>query len=119
MSIRIKTSLIVAVITLIAFALMAVVLNNFLTRENLQQDNQITQDNILQARSIIDDCIRNLDTMLADWAEWDDSYNFVINRNSSYLNSNFVYSTYLNNHLNLAAIVDLDGICSLASIING
>jgi PAS domain S-box-containing protein len=109
MSIRIKTSLIVAVITLIAFALMAVVLNNFLTRENLQQDNQITQDNILQARSIIDESIRNLDTMLADWAEWDDSYNYVINRNSSYLNSNFVYSTYLNNHLNLAAIVDLDG----------
>jgi len=44
-----------------------------------------------------------------DWAKWDDTYEYVMSQDEGYLNDNFSADTLSNNHLNFAAIVDLEG----------
>ena len=44
--------------------------------------------------------LQNLDRFLWDWASWDDTYEFVRNRNAEYAESNFIDETFVNSKLN-------------------
>jgi sensor domain CHASE-containing protein len=43
----------------------------------------------------------HLDTFTHDWAAWDDTYQFVRDRNMDYISSNLVAETFIDNQLNL------------------
>ena len=43
----------------------------------------------------------HLDTFNHDWAAWDDTYQFVRDRNTDYISSNLVAQTFIDNKLNL------------------
>jgi len=61
---------------------------------------------INQALTMINYTLSNLEGQLKDYADWDDTYNFVLNRNQQYTESNFVDETFENLNLNLITIVD-------------
>lgn len=44
-----------------------------------------------------------------DWAEWDDSYRFVKDRNLEFVDSNLVENTFLHNRLSLLFFIDKSG----------
>ncbi|KAA5606754.1 EAL domain-containing protein [Roseospira marina] len=53
--------------------------------------------------------IADLDALVWDWASWDDTYTYVIDRNSAYETSNLVASTYTGTSIDLIAIYDASG----------
>lgn len=50
-----------------------------------------------------------LDQTNHDWAAWDDTYQFMVDRNDHYLTSNMVYSTHIDYRLDLIVLVDSNG----------
>jgi two-component system NtrC family sensor kinase len=51
----------------------------------------------------------HLDTFNHDWAAWDDTYEFVRDRNADYISSNLVAQTFIDNKLNLIYVCDEAG----------
>jgi two-component system NtrC family sensor kinase len=51
----------------------------------------------------------HLDTFNHDWAAWDDTYEFVRDRNTDYISSNLVAQTFIDNKLNLIYVCDEAG----------
>jgi PAS domain S-box-containing protein len=109
MNLRIKTFIIISIVFVIAFAVMAVMLRYFILKSYLQEENQLTVDKVVQVDSVLESSLNTLNSLVIDWAEWDDSYQFMKDHNSNYLRSNYVSSVFLNLHLNMAVIMDTDG----------
>jgi len=55
-----------------------------------------------------------IDSFCADWAEWDDTYNFVLNRNMDYVESNLVDETFPTLNVNYIVYLDRNGEVVLA-----
>jgi signal transduction histidine kinase len=53
--------------------------------------------------------IRHLDISTDDWSAWDDTYQFLQNRNEAYIKFNLVIQTFLDNKLNLINYYDVNG----------
>ena len=53
--------------------------------------------------------VHHLDSLCHDWAAWDDTYDFVQDRNQDYVEANLVLSSLVDNDLNLLAICNNDG----------
>lgn len=51
----------------------------------------------------------NLSILGRDWAAWDDTYEFIEDRNDQYLYSNLIYETFAGLNLNLMIFVDSSG----------
>jgi diguanylate cyclase (GGDEF)-like protein len=50
-----------------------------------------------------------LDTLLVDWAFWDDTYQYIVDRNERYAAANLVPETFIVANVQLIVIYDLDG----------
>lgn len=44
-----------------------------------------------------------------DWAAWDDMHRYVVDRNEAFATANMIPETFNNNHINLLAILNVDG----------
>ncbi len=53
--------------------------------------------------------IEHLSIFCGDWAAWNDTYEFVVDGNEAYKESNLMPTTFSNNHLNLFYACDLTG----------
>ncbi|AFY77830.1 PAS domain S-box [Pleurocapsa sp. PCC 7327] len=65
--------------------------------------------NAKQVQNVLSHEICQLDLMAGDWAEWDDTYQFVKDGNAAYIASNLVNRTFTNLKLNVFLIVDQSG----------
>ncbi|MCR4426169.1 MAG: hypothetical protein NUW23_08295 [Firmicutes bacterium] len=48
--------------------------------------------------------LQAFETLTRDYAEWDDTYEFVVDGNQAYISSNFVMDTFVNNRLHAVYI---------------
>lgn len=53
--------------------------------------------------------MENLGVLNFDWATWDDTYNFVISRDQSYVEANLTPVTFASTNLSLLYIIDAEG----------
>ena len=53
--------------------------------------------------------LHHLDGLCHDWAAWNDTYEFVEDRNADYISGNLLDESYQNNQINLLAICKPDG----------
>ena len=109
MSLRCKTLLAIAFTFAGLFVLLfvlsqVIILNQF---DRLQSD--AIHENIQRVLNTIDKEIDNLSTISNDWGYWDDSYQFVQDGNSTYIESNLADDTFKNLHLNFMIYVDHTG----------
>jgi len=51
----------------------------------------------------------HLDALCHDWAAWNDTYDFIQDRNSDYINSNLVLTSFTDNELNIIYLLDNKG----------
>ena len=109
MNIRTKTFLIVGAVFVVAFSGIAVLVSYFMSRSNNQLDTQATLDSVRRAYNIIENDKVDLNNLTIDRAEWNDTYQFAQDKNQNYITSNYAYSTFLNNRLNLVAITNSEG----------
>jgi len=94
MTIRKKTLLAIGGITIgligLFYAISSyVILQNF---DRLEQG--FVTDNIRRVKATIADQVVALDTLTHDWANWDDTYNFINDTNQAFVESNIVEDTF-------------------------
>ena len=72
------------------------------------QNNQMHKD-FAMVETIIDNEKENLNSILKDWSFWDDTYNFINDRNPSYVNANLNDESLENLSLNMMLFVNQTG----------
>jgi signal transduction histidine kinase len=106
MKLRTKTIITIALISILIFgvlqAITALVINPSFDNLEIQE----SKHNINQALSTINYSLTILQGQLKDYSCWDDTFNYVQNKNQEYVENNFVESTFENLNLNLLVIVD-------------
>jgi len=63
--------------------------------------------------------LSNLVIKAADWAQWDDTYRFVVDRNSAYQKSNLSPTTLLSLHINFIAFLDCKNKLVFSQVVDG
>jgi PAS domain S-box-containing protein len=87
----------------------------FITSEHLLMESYgsleaaATEEQTLRALSALDAEIAEINAYAIDWAEWDDTYRFIQDRNAGYIRSNIVNETFTNFQLNLLLYLDQNG----------
>ncbi len=109
MSLRRKTLLAIAFTFAGLFVLLfvlsqVIILNQF---DHLQTD--VIHKNIQRVLNTLDKEIDNLSSTSNDWSYWDDTYQFVQDGNSTYVESNLTDDTFKNLHLNFIIYVNKTG----------
>lgn len=108
MNIR-KSTLISVNIAALVFLGVLLISTNFVIKNSFEKiEKSEIQADLDRLFETLDSELDNLVTSTSDWAVWDDSWNFVQNPNSAYIESNFTTNTFENYGLNLAVIYDLE-----------
>ena len=106
MTLRQKTLLIVGLaislfsLTLVFFA------NTILLGGFSQVERTEAEANISRASNAVSAEIDSLDTFLADWTVWDDSYQFAAAPDSEYIKKNLTAATFGSQHIDLLVVLD-------------
>jgi PAS domain S-box-containing protein len=108
MKLRRKTLLIVGAV-LIALNVVLYATSSILLLRNVHklEESYVRQD-IEHVEQAIATEFASLSTIAQDYAEWDDTYNFVEHPTQDYLQSNFVNATFAYLHLNFIVLLDRD-----------
>jgi len=72
-------------------------------------EREVLHDNLARAFNAIYHDVDNLQLLAFDWAEWDDSYGFMVDRNPEFVASNLPDGTLESLQLNLVLLVSPQG----------
>ena len=100
LNIAITLATIIAIISVSKFFIE----NEFLT---LEEDN--AQKNITRVKNTIGVKLDDLQTLNRDYAGWDDTYQFIQDKNNEYIESNLVNETFESANINIMAFIDNKG----------
>jgi sensor domain CHASE-containing protein len=94
-------------IPLIAFVCLSVGL--ILLREHADLERRLVHRHTLRAVRAIQSELRALHTLNSDWAAWDDTCAFIVDRNMAYRQANLMDETFVSMQLSLLAFLDSEG----------
>jgi PAS domain S-box-containing protein len=109
MTLRRKTLIIVGAtlvgLLLIMFAVSQGILLNSFSRLEIKD----TSENVERAQAALSDDLSNLNAIVGDWAPWDETYAFVEDINSSYIENNLNDDTFANLRVNIMLFTSTSG----------
>ncbi len=112
------------VLLTVSLSLFALFLYLFLTLSALLSENYadfergLLKEDVFRVRDALDARREDLSLKLADWAQWDDTYEFATDRNQDYLDSNLQVEAFELLRVNLIAITGKDNEILFAENIN-
>jgi len=109
LSLRRKTALILLGIFLVLLAVLCFSSWLFIMGSFGRLEHDDAVDEVLRARNVFEDDLRNIDTVLRDWAVWDDAYAFMADRNQYFISSNLTPGVFENLRLDVIAFLDTRG----------
>ncbi|OQW93786.1 MAG: hypothetical protein BWK79_09310 [Beggiatoa sp. IS2] len=109
MTLRKKTLLIVGISLMGLLGLLFTVSSTILLKGFTQLEYQAAQDNTRRLIDVLEDELGNLATEVEDYAEWDDTYQYMETQDDIFILSNLGQSTFDNLNLNSIALVNLNG----------
>jgi two-component system NtrC family sensor kinase len=75
----------------------------------LRLEQSESKSDLARCVSAIEMEVRHLSTFIYDWSAWDDTYQFVVDRNPGFIKSNLTRETFTNCKIDLLYICDSDG----------
>ena len=93
-----------SLIAILYFASQTLLLNSF---NELEEQN--TRQNVERALSALSNDLSSLDATAGDWAGWDDTYAFIEDANTDYIESNLIDGTFTELNLNLMLFINSSG----------
>ena len=75
--------------------------------EEIEKRN--TSQHVEQVLAAFSNLLTNLEISTADWAEWDDTYDFIENENEQYIKSNLGDGTFISLRINLVLFINTSG----------
>ena len=109
MSLR-KSTIIIITLTLIGLLAILygtsrhIILTNFIDLEK-----QVVEQNLERGQNALDNEIAKIDSFAHDWGAWDDTYEFVVDKNEEYIRSNLGDETFIDMPLNFLLFYDTSG----------
>ena len=79
------------------------------TDEFRRLEREAAEGNLQRALNALDTEAHSLSRLAADWATWDDAYNFALDRNQVFIDDYFVDNTFQYANLNLILIANSSG----------
>ncbi|SMC38134.1 HD domain-containing phosphohydrolase [Sporomusa malonica] len=74
-----------------------------------QLEKSDTERNVKRAVKAVENEIDSLDNFVKDWAQWDESYDFIESRSQEYIDANLVDLTFISQRINFIMYTDLAG----------
>jgi diguanylate cyclase (GGDEF)-like protein/PAS domain S-box-containing protein len=105
MTLRKKTLLLVVIITLCLITVLHITSTRVLLNGFRDVEASNARDNVQRVVEGYGDELTKLNLMNGDWAEWDATYNFMANYNSTYIEENLNDSTLVRGNIDLIAYV--------------
>ncbi|MCX5994936.1 MAG: histidine kinase, partial [Chloroflexi bacterium] len=109
MTLRKKTLIIIGAILISLIAILYAVSQSILMDSFLELEEQNTQKNVGRAQNALSDDISSLVTMTRDWGTWDDTYNFIENANTEYIEANPTDETIKGLRVNVMLFINSSG----------
>lgn len=109
MSLRKKTLFIIGITLVSLIALLSIISKLVLLESFAQLEENQTRRNIERIKAAVAIQIARLDTIAGDWSPWDDTYSFMQDRNSQYIEGNLNDATLVNLGINFMLFIDLSG----------
>lgn len=104
-----KTFLIVGVTGILMLAGLYAAFQTVVLNGLARAEEQHTREHVQQIRSVLAEELSGLAAITADWAEWDNTYTFIQDANSAYIQANLVDGSFVLNRLNLIVYVNSSG----------
>ena len=109
MRIRWKTLLIISSIILVLTLSFYFILENALLQRVSEDEKRITEEGLVRLEMTISSQTENLASKAADWSNWDDSYQFVQDNNTQFIETNLVPQAFSDLKVNLMIFVNNSG----------
>lgn len=90
-------------------ALVVIASNAFITHNIVQLEQEHARQHIVAIRHIYDNELTGLAASAADWGNWDDTYQFMVDHNEDYLTANYTLEALQTLDLAVAMLVDTSG----------
>lgn len=94
----------VVLISVVFYSTQTIFIQGFIDLEIIDMKEKISR-----AANVVNYDITSLEDLVVDWAEWDDTYQFVVDHNQEYIERNMGNSTFNNENIHLLLIVDSAG----------
>jgi diguanylate cyclase (GGDEF)-like protein/PAS domain S-box-containing protein len=86
------------------------VMTRTLTYENLRDlEEDLIKSNLRRSSNAVKGSATNLDLLVADWSNWDDTYKFLQDKNEEYIRSNLSVETFRSQQNNLIILLNPSG----------
>lgn len=109
MGLRRKTTIVICFSLVLLTVLMYLGLRHVLMNNVLVQENEDVREHMVRVINAIENEKRELQSLTSDYSRWDDSYNFVNDRNQVFIDSIMLDATFTNLKVNLIAYIDISG----------
>ncbi len=109
MTLRFKVFFIVGTILGLSFLVVNQALSYIITRDFAELEQQEIRKNTLRVADAMQGRIDELSVKLSDWSQWDDTYEFIIDRNEEYIQSNLQSEALELLRINTVVLTDLEG----------
>ncbi|MDH3663228.1 MAG: ATP-binding protein [Alphaproteobacteria bacterium] len=104
-----KTILVLSGVIALSTALNFLVVREFVYPSFAELEKQKAEENIGRVVQSIDNEIKHLSLLTFDWAAWNDTYEFVVDQDPDYAESNLVWTSFSGSNLNLIHFYDIQG----------
>ena len=108
MTLRRKTLLASCLAVLLLLSVVTFSANYILLGGFSDVETRETQSSLSRATAAVENELASLTAFLADWAEWDDSYDFIAKQSPDYIKKNLTATTFLTQKLQLLVFLDAE-----------
>jgi len=82
------------------------IINNFMKPALLEIEKKYVLEQFQRSEKIINEDLESLETLVLDWAVWDDTYAFIKNEDPAFIDSNIVPSTFSTANVSFISLFD-------------
>ena len=108
MTLRRKTLLASCLAVLLLLSVVTFSANYILLGGFSDVETRETQSSLSRATAAVENELASLTAFLVDWAEWDDSYDFIARQSPDYIKKNLTATTFLTQKLQLLVFLDAE-----------
>jgi sensor domain CHASE-containing protein len=109
MTLRLKVIFILLIIVILSSFSNYIILNKTVLPGFVTLEKDEANNDIIRVVEAIQREVHHLESLVHDWSAWNDTYDFIQNRNSDYIDDNLVLSSFTDNELNIIYLLDNQG----------
>jgi signal transduction histidine kinase/CheY-like chemotaxis protein len=109
MNLRKKALCIIIVTFIILIGILYIISRELLLRSFSDLEKEYTKKHLYRAVNAIEHETSSMDALLSGWATWDDTYNFILDKNKNYIRKNLTADSFIIQKINIIIYTNNSG----------